>query len=81
MYLLNESLNAFLISNVTNVSLNVCYASLFIVGEAALEGSLVDVIEDNGLRSCLNEGLGDVETDTVGRACNPRVLSLQGEVL
>ena len=74
--LLYECLHGILVGYVANVALHVLDASLLVVVQTTLQGSLVDVVEDNGLCTCCNKSLSNVEANTIGSAGNPGVLSL-----
>ena len=76
----NEFAHSNLISNVANITFDIGDASLLVVVQATLKGSFVDVVENNGLHACGNECLGNVETDTVGRAGNPGVFAFKRKV-
>ena len=77
MNLLHEGLHGILVRNVAHVTLHVLDTSLFVVVQATLQGSLIDVVENNGLDTSAYKSLGDVETDTIGSACYPGILSLK----
>ena len=77
VYLVYESLDGNFVCHVADISLDVGDASFLVVVEAALESCLIDVVEDDGLDACFYEGLGDVETNAVGCACDPGVLSFK----
>ena len=74
---LDESLDVVFLRNVADIAVNVLDAGLLIVGQSALKGCFVDVVEDDVLDAGCNKRLGDVESDAVGSACNPSVFSFQ----
>ena len=75
--LLHESLHSVLVRHVTDIALHVLDAGLLIVGQTASEELLINVVKDDCLDACSHESLGDVETDTIGCASDPGVLSFQ----
>ena len=65
MDLFYEVLHGILVCHVADVAFYVLNASLLVVVKSALQGCLIDVVEDDGLDASGYESLGNVETDTV----------------
>ena len=75
VYFFYECLHSVFVGHVAHIALHVLYASLFVVGKSALQGSLVNVVEDNGFDASLYKSLGNVEADTVRSTGNPGILT------
>ena len=76
---LHQGLDGLFVGDVADIAGHVRDARLLVVGEAALEGGLVDVIENDVLRAGGDESLRDVEADAVGGAGDPGVFPFQGK--
>ncbi len=75
MDFVDQVFDGIFVGDITDIALDVLDACLLVVVQTALKGSLVNVVKDNGLGTSSYESLGDVETNTVGSAGNPGVLS------
>ena len=75
--LFTEGFHGVLVRHVTHIALHVLDTSLLIVGQTASEELLINVVKDDCLDASSHESLGDVETDTIGCASYPGVLSFQ----
>ena len=76
---LHQGLDGLFVGDVADIAGHVRDARLPVVGEAALEGGFVDVIENDVLRAGGDESLRDVEADAVGGAGDPGVFAFEGK--
>ena len=74
---LNQRLDVVFLGHVAHITLHVLDASLLVVSQTTLQGSLVDVVKDNCFDTCCNECLRNVEANAIRSACNPRILTFQ----
>ena len=74
---LDKGLDGHFVGHVAHVAVDVLDACFLVVVQTALEGSLVDVVENDVLDAGCDECLRNVEADAVRRTCNPGVLTFE----